>query len=268
MNWNLTYFDDEQKDFFLIPNVSIEEAKRTLEAMSPAYIPKTVSRIARLTSKGDASQVSDLEAIRRFEKIEAYRCFEKEVSGRSKERISNYCNVKTSQANATIIHKLGMAELLYMPKSFGEYLEHVRKKAGLSQKAATGLLGLAHSSLARYESGETFPTIASISQFYPLAKSAGLNSDAIKREYIVAKYGPEEGTLADILGRERWFAQMNVKRLAEVSGVSSSFIRGIEKGKVEIGSIFWMCLEKLALSLSSARLMKMSKELRKDWEES
>lgn len=253
MNWNLTYYNEERKRYYLQPHVFIEEVTQAIDELSPSYIPQTVSRIARMTSQGDAAQISDWEAICRFEGFEnANRAYRRKP---------------LSRGDIELIQKLGKREFVYLPKSFGSYLSRIRMKAGLSQKAATKLIGLSHSSLARYEADEAFPTITVFTRFVPFAARAGLSFKEIKREYIAAKLGPEEGTLADIVKRERWFAQMSVKGLAEASNVSTTVIHKIEKERtVDFGVGLIITLMQLARPLRSGRIRTLAKEMTTTWE--
>ena len=253
MNWNLTYYNENQNRYCLQPHVFIDEVIQAIDELSPSYIPQTISRIARVTSQGDAAHISDWEAIRRFEGYENAN--------------RTYRRKPLSRGDIELVQELGKREVVYLPKSFGGYLARVRRKAGLSQKAATKLIGLPHSSLARYEADEAFPTITVFTRFAPFAAKAGLSFKEIKREYIAAKLGPEEGTLADIVKRERWFAQMSVKGLAEASNVHASIIRQIEKGRtVDFGVGLTITLMKIAKPLLSARIMILAKEMAATWE--
>jgi ribosome-binding protein aMBF1 (putative translation factor) len=251
MCWNLTYYDNEREQYALRPFVTAEEVELAIKTLSPEYIPRTVSQIARRTSRGDAMRVSDLEAIHRYEVYTRFGAGD--------------ASKKNATFDPAVIQKLSVMEDVYLPKNFGQYLRRLRRKAGLSQKAATSMMGLAHSSLARYETGEAFPTITVISRFGPLAEKVGLTFADIKREYIAIKYMPEVGTLGDILERERWFAQMSVKDLERASGVSTKIIRNIEKGRYMQEVPLMVNLEKMVMPLRSARIMGIVKEMRAEW---
>lgn len=247
IEWSLTYFSSVTRQFELRPFVSVEEAQRELEIISPDYIPRSISKVARITGQGDADLVSDTEAIQRFEKQR------KAFSGRVPQR--------TTDAALELAHSLGVKELLYLPKTFGQYLERVRKNAGFSKSAVSQQMGFPDGSIAKYESGKTIPTMAIIRRLSPLAQAAGLPEDAIKREYICLKQGPEKGTLGDIVARERWFAQMGVRELAYRIGRRFAYISQLEADRL----LNWQLvldLEKIAIILSSNRVLELAKELR------
>lgn len=246
MDWGLTYYSDSLQRYCLRPYVSIEDARVRFFDLSPDYIPHSVSKLAQQTSKGDAGRVSDFQAFRRYKRHEL-----------------STQNIKLSFGDEDMVQDLGLAEAMYLPRTFGEYLARVRKSANLSQTTATKMLRLSHSSLARYECGETLPTIATIRALYPLAQAAGLRHDAIQREYIVANLGAEEGTIADIVRRERWFAQMNIKELAFAAGLRPAAVRYYEKAEIVDTFIAWVNLEKIAKAIQSIRLTMLAREMRK-----
>lgn len=250
--WALSYFDGQQ--FQLNPGVSIDEARRRYDALSPEYIPRTVSYIARLTSENDADQVSDLVAIRRYEKYE----------NTDNKQQSVIPDIPLQEQ--AFIQAFGAAEIVYLPKTFGAYLTRIREKAGLSQKSATRLLGLSNSSLARYESGEHLPTITTFRKFVPLANLARVPYGDIKREYIRAKNKPDFGTIGDIIRRERWFAQMTIDRLSIKSGLSATLIRRLEYDHLPVSLQLFVTLSRLAHALESSRLMAISNDLRAEGE--
>lgn len=245
--WGLSYYDGQQ--FQLNPGVSIDEARRRYDALSPEYIPRTVSYIARVTSKNDADQVSDLTAIRRYEKYE-------NTANKQQSVIPN-----VPHQNQAFIQAFGAAEIVYLPKTFGAYLTRIREKAGLSQTSATRLLHLSNSSLARYESGGHLPTISTVRKLVALADRAGVPYGDIKREYIRAKYKPEFGTLGDIIKRERWFAQMTIDQLSKKSGLSATLIRRLEYDHLSVSLQLFVTLSRLARALDSSRLVAISNNL-------
>lgn len=247
MEWGLTIFDERLDAYRLKHYVSVEEAERELLALSPDYIPKSVSRLARITGQGDADQVSDYTAIHRYEQT----LITSVTPGREKLLKLN-------------LKKLGDREKVYLPKTFGQYLERIRRKAGLTQTGATRLTGLPHSSLAKFEIGDSTPTISTILRLVPLTQKAGLSAIDLRREYGVLKLGPEEGTLGDILSRERWFAQMSIKELSHETGLATSFIRDLEKSKADMVWTLSLSLNSLAWALKSARLMTLAKEIQHD----
>lgn len=247
MEWSLTYFNDCNKRFELRPFVDLQEAKREFDLIAPDYIPQSVSKVKRITSQGDADLVSDATAIRRFENQR--RAFGGRVSP------------KIPEEDLPFVQALGNKEQVYLPKTFGQYLERVRKRAGLSKLALTQHLGLANGCMAQYEQDKVVPTIAVIRRFESIAQQAGLRKEAIAREYICLKRGPEQGTLGDIVARERWFAQIGVRELAAKIGVRSSFISRLEADRILDWQLI-LTLEKIGIVLSSNRILELAKELR------
>lgn len=249
MDWSLTYLNGPTNQFELCPFVSMEEAKREFDLISPNYIPRTVSKVARVTGQGDADLISDAIAIRRFEN--------------QRKAFGGRLSPKTPDEALPFVQALGRREQVYLPKTFGQYLERVRRRAGLSKSAVTQQLGLANGCMAQYEQDKVVPTIAIIRRFETIAQQAGLQEGTVKREYICLKRGPEQGTLGDIVARERWFAQIGVRELAAKVGKRPSFITMLEADRFTLQNRqFIITLEKIAIALSSNRILELTKELR------
>ena len=84
MSFCWTHYDDNEKKYFLnTPISNIEDVRRLCDEIKNAkghlYLPKPVSIVAHLVSQGDVIDLSDFDAISRFE---PYKLGSKIIGGR------------------------------------------------------------------------------------------------------------------------------------------------------------------------------------------
>lgn len=154
--------------------------------------------------------------------------------------------------------------------TFAEYLINLRKEMGLSQKDFARKSNIARSTIAKYETNKSLPSLETLYNLSVYANVPREEVQALYRQYICGfddalldLYFEVNRNLFNIelghlLACERRFNKLSRSELAKKLNFTTNTITKFETGKKEIT---WIMCAIFAKTLNSVRLNEISKKL-------
>lgn len=184
-----------------------------------------------------------------------------------------YTLIQDIKSKETLIQIIGTLEDSKERKqlsTFADYLINLRKEMGLSQREFARKANIARSTIAKYETNKSLPSLETL---YNLAMYADVplgEVQAIHRQYICnfddsmldlyfeVNRGLFNIELGLLLACERRFNKLSKSELAKKLNFKTNAITKFESGKKEIT---WPMCTIFAQALNSVRLNEISKRL-------
>ena len=159
------------------------------------------------------------------------------------------------------------------PQEIGKMIKKIRKSQGLSQRALAKKAGVSNTTIVNLEKNTATTTIETLQK---ITEALNTSIDEVikrieyekKKEYDIQNlYGPDftgylnlsEKKIGEVIKKLRVSKEISVPELSNKTGVNSSFILGIEDGKIPVNMFV---LKKLAdgLGLTVDEILRKSEE--------